>query len=517
MLSPLSAQFPPGGASRPGPGPSINGYVKGAVIDDATGQPVEFATVVLLSSGGEKQLDGLVTEADGSFKLNNVKTGKYWLRISFIGYEELTLQSLETNPRKPDLDLGQLSLRTDAVALDAVEVVGQAALVENRIDKLVYNAEKDATNSAGDASDVLRKVPLLSVDLEGNVSLRGSSNLLILVNGRPSTIFASSVADALKTIPADQIKSVEVITTPSARYDGEGSGGIINIITKKTDAQGFTGSASGSIGTRQNNAGLNVNALRNRFGFNGGLNSFWSWRRAGESSFSRRDFDGNATIRQLNQTGENANRVVGINGSGGAFYDFNAYNALNASFRYNSFQRFNDGLTTGRLLEPNSSEQDFIDFSRFSDGRSNRGGFDLTTDYRKSFPTRKDQELILALQISGQDSRETNVVDQTGPIEFYQRDLLNANDGLNLEYTAQLDYVQPLGENGNKIETGVKSVLRRIKSDYQTSSKASEASPAFVIEPTLTDLFFYDQDVYAAYSVSISTSVKMGLVGWQSL
>lgn len=504
LLLPLAlfGQRPPSSYGGGG-APKIKGIIKGAVVDANNGEAVEYATIVLLSADGSKQITGTVTEAGGAFKIPDVATGKYQLKISFIGYEKKTLADIETTPKKPDLDLKTIQLGTDAVLLDGVEVVGQAALVENRIDKLVYNADQDATNAGGDASDVLRKVPLLSVDLDGNVSLRGSSNLQILVNGRPSTIFASSVADALKSIPSDQIKSVEVITTPSARYDGEGSGGIINIITKKKEAQGFTGSVNSSIGTRQNNAGLNLNALLGRFGLNGGINSFWSWKRDGNVDFRRTDFGENGPIRNLTQNGVNANAILGINGNVGAFYDFNAYNSLNLSGRYNAFNRRNDGLTLGELEDFANAQ--FIDFSRFNDSKNNRSGFDGTLDYRKTFPDQKDREMIVAFQISGQNSNTENIIDQTGELPIYQRDLINENDGLNLEYTAQVDYIHPFSDK-IKMETGVKAVIRRIDSDYQTRVKEDDSSP-FANDPALTDLFFYDQDVYAAF---LSFNVNMG-------
>ena len=223
---------PPGGFRKP-QGPQIKGFIKGVVLDATTEQPVEFATVILINPRDSSEVDGTVTDVDGTFRLTDVKAGVYRLDVEFLGYKTRVLPRIETTPKSPDLDLETLTLEPDAVLLEAAEVVEEKALIENRIDKMVYNAEQDVTNNGGDASDVLRKVPLLSVDLEGNVSLRGSSNLRVLINGRPSTVFASSIADALKSIPGDQIKSVEVITTPSARYDGEGSGGIINIITKK--------------------------------------------------------------------------------------------------------------------------------------------------------------------------------------------------------------------------------------------------------------------------------------------
>ncbi|PHI18101.1 hypothetical protein CEQ90_19660 [Lewinellaceae bacterium SD302] len=505
----LSLVAQPGGGFGGGQ-PSLKGNIKGIVLDDSTGEPVEFATVVLLAGNGRTQLDGQITDEKGAFKMTGLNAGKYVVKINFLGYEDLLIEDLETTPKKPDIDLGDIRISTDAVTLETATVTGESALIENRIDKIVYNADQDATNSGGDATDVLRKVPLLSVDLDGNVSLRGSQNLRILVNGRPSTIFASSVAEALKSIPSDQIKSVEVITTPSARYDGEGSGGIINIITKKKEAQGFTGTVNGSIGNRQNNAGLNLNALLGRFGLNGGVNSFWSWRRDGSLEFLREDLDGSGTvIRTIDQGGVNGNRVVGINGNIGAFYDFNAYNSINFTGRYNSFGSYNDSDIDGQLRDLISETT--LDFGRTSTTDALRSGFDFTTDYKKTWADKKDKELIFAFQLSGNDSDSENLLDQNGSIPIYQRDINNINDGLNLEYTFQVDYVHPFSEKV-KMETGVKSVLRRIESDYTTEVKDSDGAP-FVVAPELTDLFNYDQDVYAGFlSFNVNLGEKWGLV-----
>lgn len=493
FLSVLSAQ-PPWGGGGGKKGPTIKGRISGMVIDSISGQAVEFATIVLIKPADGKQLDGGITETDGSFKIIEVDNGTYNLSISFLGYEDKLVTGIETTLEKPDLDLGTIYLLPTGVNLEEITVTGQAALVENRIDKLVYNADKDASTVGGDAADVLRNVPLLSVDLDGNVSLRGSSNIQILINGRPSTLFASNPADALKTIPANQIKTVEVITTPTAKYDGEGSSGIINIITKKRNAEGFTGSVNSSIGTRQNNGGLNLNWVRGRFGLNGGANSFWSWRREGSLDFFREEQDGESVLSTFSQGGPNSSQVLGFNGNFGAFYDFNAFNSINSSIRFNGFNNWRDGTITGELND--FSPGGLINFVRSNDNQGGRNGYDWTTDYKRTFPN-SEREFSMAFQVSTTASTQENDTDQDGDALRYEQDIRNTNDGVNSEYTLQADYVHPFGE-GIKMETGLKSVIRRIDSDYETRIRATDGD-AFAAVPLLTDNFLYDQDVYAGY------------------
>ena len=220
--------------------PKGNGSIAGTVIDAGSQQPVGFATITLADPASGKVLDGTLCDDKGKFKINNIGAGTYQVIVSFIGYENRNIDNVRLAANNSDVNLGALKINSSAVALQEVEVTAQRALIEEKVDRTVYNAENDATNRGGDATDVLRKVPSLSVDLDGNVTLRGSQNIRVLINNRPSTIAAGSVADALKQIPSDMIKSVEVITSPSAKYDAEGSGGIINIITKKNNLQGFS-------------------------------------------------------------------------------------------------------------------------------------------------------------------------------------------------------------------------------------------------------------------------------------
>lgn len=268
-----------GGASS-----QITGKITGIILDESTSEPVSYATVVLKSPKDGETVNGVVTGDDGSFKLIGLKLGKYIVEVSFVGYQKFT-QEIQLTPKDPDYNFESIKLSTDTDQLEEVVVSGQRETIENKIDRIVYNAEQDVANMGGDASDVLRRAPLLSVDQDGNVSLRGNSNVQILINGKPSSMFGANTGDALKMIPSDQIKSVEVITSPSAKYDGEGTAGIINIITKKQTPQGFAGNVDLTAGTRINRGVVGINAGKGRLGFNANGSSFYSWPQYATTEF----------------------------------------------------------------------------------------------------------------------------------------------------------------------------------------------------------------------------------------
>src|ERR1700730_11137796 len=185
-----------------------------------------------------------------------------------IGYALNKTDSIIVSTEKPIVSLGTITLSSSAQTLQNVTVTSSRPIIENKIDKMVYNVERDITSQGGVATDVLRKVPQVFVDVDGNVELQGSSSIRFLINGKPSTMFGNSVADALQSIPASQIQSIEVITSPGAKYDAQGTGGIINIILKKSNVRGINGNVNVSAGTRLENGSFNLNYRHNKFGMN---------------------------------------------------------------------------------------------------------------------------------------------------------------------------------------------------------------------------------------------------------
>ncbi|HYK76415.1 MAG TPA: TonB-dependent receptor [Daejeonella sp.] len=479
-------------AQAPGGGSSIVGRVSGVIIDSLSQKPVDYATIALGRSGSTKTTNGSLTDEKGAFRIDNITPGKYRLTIAFLGYETKVIDPVTTTPGKPDLNLGRIVLTPNQKMLGEVTITGEAAVIENKIDRVVYNAEKDVTSAGGNATDVLRKVPMLSVDIEGNVSLRGSQNVKVLINGKPSGSMANNMADALKMIPADQIKNVEVITSPSAKYDAEGTSGIINIITKKKNVEGVSGSISGGVGTRQNNANANLNIKKGRLGLTGNFGGNGGWPQKSEVAFNQADLAGNPVFDQ-NSSSEFTR--LGFRGSVGADYDINSFNAITSNLSFNRFQNSFAGDVFSTRYFNNAANQ----FSSNTDRSIIIPGIDWTTDYTHKFK-KQGQEISFA----GQLTKGKNLQDYT---TLYQGgvgvDEIGNNDARNQEVTFQTDYVHPFKKL--TLEMGAKTILRDITSDTEVDSWNGNV---FARNAARSNVFDYNQDVFSGYSTVGFTLAK---------
>ena len=277
---------PPKAAAAP---VAATGSLTGTVLDSLKKEPVAYATVVLLPPApDDKPITGVAADDAGKFTLTKLAAGSFRLRASYVGYGTHTRA---VTVRAGATDVGTFRLPAAATALAEAVVIGTKPVVEVRPDRLVYNADQDVTNAGGTAADVLRKAPLLAVDGDGNVKMRGSGNFRVLVNNKPSPTLAANLAEALKSIPADQIQSVEVITTPPAKYDGEGTAGIINIVLKKGVQQSLNGRVGVSSGNRNTNGNASLNFRKGKFGFTSS-GSVGRWYNPGELSLDRTGLDG---------------------------------------------------------------------------------------------------------------------------------------------------------------------------------------------------------------------------------
>ena len=474
-------------------GGGITGNITGYVVDSVTQKPVEFASIALSPSGLSKITSGAVTDENGKFRINNLSQGEYDITFTFIGYKNKKITKVRLTRADPDASMGTIFLLPNTALLGEVEVVGQAALIEQKVDKLIYNAEKDISASTGDASDVLRKVPMVTVDLEGNVQLRGSSAVQILINGKPSGVMASSVADAMRMIPANQIKSVEVITNPSAKYDAEGTSGIINIITKKSNIEGLTGTLNAVLSNRINNLTSNISRKSGRLSVNGSLGGNLFLPQTGYNIFERKDVVSD-TARTLSQRGESKASRGGGNASLGFDYDINGFNNISSSLRVNRFANA-IGSTIGiNFADPRLALNQ--NYNRTSGNDFGIKGLDWTTDFRRTFKT-PSREWSASAQLSYNENRQTYELDQASLVDaFLNRKENSDSRSLNTEVTAQTDYTHPFGKNVT-LESGLKTIFRIIGSDlnYNNVGAGGELLPDLV----RSNDFKYEQDVYAGY------------------
>jgi outer membrane receptor protein involved in Fe transport len=502
VLSLLAASF--NLVAQPNETPKGNGKITGILRDSTTSQPVEFANVALVNPATKKPVNGAVADDKGKFSIVKIPNGNYYLEISFIGYTTKRIP-VKVAEKKGEIELGFITLSPSDKVLNEVVVQGQKNLIEEKVDRTIYNAENDATTRGGDATDVLKRVPMLSVDLDGNVSMRGSQNIRVLINNKPSTIAASSVADALKQIPADQIKTVEVITSPSAKYDAEGSAGIINIITKKNTLQGLTLNVDASAGLRGSNLGLNGNYRTGKMGFS--LGGFGRSNYNTPGSFSNtqitqsKDID-LQPIGPLNTNIQSADtRLVNAFGNYtlGWDYDIDAKNSLAASVRYGLRNNLNwqDGLRTNTNgVDTRLSNVNITD---------NSGTTDASLTYTRTF--KKPQQEFSILGLYSVNNRTNDFINErvdpvAPPAPVF---LKNNNKSLNEEITIQADYQTPLGKN-SIFEIGGKQIIRKVNSDFISFFAAADGVYQSDPDAQLTNTLFYNQNVTGGYT-SLTTQL----------
>jgi outer membrane receptor for ferrienterochelin and colicin len=471
-----------------GPQPPANtgdGSISGVVLDSTTNKPVEYATVALMSGNSDKPVNGAVCDEKGRFDIRKVAPGNYRVVISFIGYSTKTI-NVTVPAHNNEVNIGSIKISDSSSILKEITVEAQKPLIEERVDRTIYNADNDATAKGGDASDVLRRVPMLTVDMDGNVSLRGNQNIQVLINNKPSTIVAQNVSDALKQIPADQIKSVEVITSPSARYDAEGSAGIINIITKKNNLEGLTLNIDAGVGLRGSNLGLNGNYRRGKMGF-----SLGGWGRA---NYNVTGETYNETVipgieRQV-QTANTLNRGLFGNYTLGWDYDINEKNFITSSVRFGvrNHNRFQDDFLTEKTDLINGTT---INSLSEIENKDEANSVDASLTYTHLYEKQGRE-----LSFQGQYSRNNNN-------SYFINELIsgngvtieNENDSYNQEITIQADYVTPIGTN-QILEIGGKDIMRKVFSDVVGGNiRASNLN--------------YEQNVLAGY-LSYTLSLNSG-------
>ena len=492
-----------------GGGPGA-GVLKGTLADATTQQPLAYATVTLFSLPDSTATTGAITDESGAFELY-AKPGKYYLRAQFLSYRSAYTGDITLTQNGPATDLGSIALDSDATMIDEVVVRAEKSQVQFDLDKKVFNVGKDLANRGGSAADVLDNVPSVTVDVEGNVSLRGSENVRILIDGKPSGL-TSFGSNGLEQLPANMIDRVEVITNPSARYEAEGMSGIINIVLKKDRQQGINGTVDLTGGIPdEHGASINLNLRRNRFNFftNYGLR----YRNSpGENSLYQEFYSGDTTfITDLR--GERRRSGWSNNLRFGADYFFNPKSTLTSSFSWRrsnqdnySLLRYNDFLND--LSNPTGITK------RSDNEKEIEPNLEYSLNYKKTFE-REGHELSADFRYQDNSERETSDFREqyftaTGELSG-QPDLEQRSDNNESERNTifQVDYVQPFGKDG-KWEAGLRSGLRSLRNDFIVEEFADNAWQTL---PGLSNNVLYDENIHAAYGI---VGNKFDRFSWQT-
>ncbi|MER2997811.1 outer membrane beta-barrel protein [Pontibacter populi] len=483
--------------------PASTGTIKGTVIDSTTLKPVSYVTVVLTHPDKNEPIKSTFTKDNGSFEFTGVPLAKYKLIFTFVGYK-LQTSEVTLDAGKTIVDAGKISLASSAQQLKEVEVVTEKLLVTQDVDKLSYNVEMDPESKTITALDMLRKVPMLSLDSDENIKLNGSGSFKVLVNGKPSTLFARSPKDVFRSMPASSIKRIEVITDPPAKYDAEGIGGIINVITTDAPKNGYNGSLYFSQGTPESRYGsANLTAKVGKFGFSGygGTNKFTS--PSNSSVFQRYD---NRTGINLLQTSNGNNRSNYSYIDGEMSFEIDTLNLLSAKFSLNNSNYTSIGLQT--VEEFNEVGTRNLAYRRENTNDGIWGGYEVGLDYQHTFKRNKDQLLTLSYKV-GNNKDESDGSILFGSIENYNgaTNTQTQNYGSSMEQTIQADYVHPIKKHS--LELGAKTILRDNSSDYFYRNYDSETGN-YIEDEKLSNEFDYSQNIYAAYA---STSLKLNKWG----
>ena len=482
--------------------------VKGVAIDSSTNKPLGYATVILLDAATQKSVKGGLTKDDGSFELKSVIGKPYQLTIATVGYANKVIKISGT---AADVNVGNVSLSPSSNTLKEVSITGVRPIMKQEVDRISYDVQADPESVALTALDMMRKVPLLSVDANDNILLKGSGNYKILINGRESALVAKSPSDVLRAMPATNIERIEVITTPPAKYDAEGLAGIINIITKKNADQGYNANISG----RYNSVfgpGLNINgnAKEGKLGLTmfAGINQNNGFTAA--SGTSQNIFGG----QSIQQNGLNSSRFRNHYGNAELSYEIDTLNLLTASFELFQGNNNQSGNVFSNTLNYGGSIAQ--QYRQLSSGYSNFEGMDAAINYQLGFKRNKDQLLTLSYKYSYSPNKQytnNSYLDRVNDYESAQPNFNQYNNAGSKEHTIQVDYAEPI----NKIftlEAGAKAILRNNFSDFSQANLDS-ATNQYVINPLFTDNFNYHQNVYSlynSYQVKLDKwSVKAGL------
>ncbi len=472
--------------------------VKGKVMDKSSRSALEYATVMVYTLPDSSFMVGGITGKDGSFALK-LKPGKYYLTIQFLGYTNLTKSNIQIEKTNTFTDIGHIFIEADQKMLNEVEVVAEKSTLEMTLDKKVFNVGKDISSTAGNAIDVLENIPSVTVDIDGNVSLRGDEGVRVLIDGKVSGMAGINSRDALRSLQADMIDRIELVTNPSVRYDAEGTSGIINIVLKKDRRQGFNGSVDANVGYPwQYGIGVSANYRIKKINFFTNY-SYNHRERIGMGDVYKEFYRAEGTFI-TDQTSERLRTEDSHTVRFGTEYFITPNTSISASAMYRSSSENSDVTIDYQDFDPSSAllnHSQRIDHSNETDPNA-----EYALNLRKQFKRHKDQLLTASLQYFRDTETENSDIEQLyfspnpdNLLPVYQKSFSQQKEP-NLQL--QADYVHPF-KNLGRLETGIKISNRNISNNYEVSEQDSLYN--YFILNNYSNHFLYDESIYAAYAL----------------
>ncbi|HEY8956592.1 MAG TPA: outer membrane beta-barrel protein [Chitinophaga sp.] len=482
--------------------------ITGKVADIATGKPIEYASVVLLKQADSSMVTGAYTTPTGAFSLNNITPGIYVVRITFMGYEKLEKAVRVTEGK--NTFAGTLRLQPAGKVLNAVEIKAEKPAFSMQIDRQVFDAGNMINAEGGTGTDILKNIPSVDVDIDDNITLRGKS-VTIYVDGKPSPF--GDAKTALQMIPAESIDRVEVINNPSAKFEANGSGGIINIVLKKDKAIGYNvmfnvGGATRGEGFGSANASLRIK----RFNFFGNYNGRYEQVNGSGNSVRRNLVADSSDTWFFSQKSKNENR----NTNNGARFGFDYFMDDHNTFTLSQGLNYNHSENEDNILlnYMDQKMQSLRNGERVNNSYNRSNNKNTNLSYKHTFD-KQNQELTAYISYSGNNSSSGSSYNtqyhiasvDTLPNADRQR---NKGKNGNRFWNIQSDYTSPLGKKG-KLEAGVKATMRHIDNDYLATLFNWEADD-YLVSPTLSNKYNYEEDIYAGY---VNFANAFGNLGYQ--
>lgn len=478
--------------------------VKGTAIDSVTNKPLGYVTVALQDAKTKKPVRGGLTKDDGTFELKSVQGKAYQLTLASVGYKT---KVVKVTGDEEVINVGNIVLSPEKNQLKEISITAVRPIVKQEIDRISYDVQADPETKTQNVLDMLRKVPLVTVDANDNIQLKGNSDYKILINGKPSSLVAHNPSDVFKSMPASSIQKIEIITTPPAKYDAEGLAGIINIITNKKIDQGY----NGSVNMRYNSiygpgGGMNLTVKQGKLGLSmyaGGSDRIKS---RGNSNSTLQTLDATDPSKQtfLKQASTNVNYGHFVYSSVELSYEIDSLNLITGTADFNGghFDSENDQFSqlfdnSGALTQK---------YKQNNAGRSASHGSDFGINYQLGFKSDKNRLLTLSYKYSKSPNNSDNYNTIFDRLDYTQPSFMQQNDAGTKEQTIQADYVHPIKKLN--IEGGFKAIIRDNSSTYENSNLV-DSTQTYVVDPKSVDDFTYHQDVYSFYN-----TYQLSLTDW---